>query len=61
MTRPPVCRLDVTVRQREGDSLLLEVKEGCENSSNTLGCNDISQVPQVAPQVVRKGPAHSER
>lgn len=47
--------------QGGGGSLLLEVEERGEDSSNTLVCDDISKVPQVAAQVIRKGPAHSER
>lgn len=45
---------------RKSDLLLLEVEERSEDSSNTLICDDISEVPQVAPQVIRNGPAHSE-
>lgn len=45
----------------EGVSLLLfEVEEGGEHSSNALGRDQISEVPQVAPSVVGHGPAHSE-
>lgn len=40
--------------------LLFEVEEGGEHSSNALGRDQISEVPQVAPSVVGHGPAHSE-
>lgn len=42
------------------DSLLFEVKERGNDSSNTLVCNDISELPQVTAQVICKGSAHSE-
>lgn len=36
-----------------GHSLLFEVEERSEDGSNTLICDDISEVPQVAAQVIR--------
>lgn len=39
---------------------MFEVEQGGEHSSNALGRDQISEVPQVAPSVVGHGPAHSE-
>lgn len=54
-----ICRLATWTRGQEG-LLLFEVEEGGEHSSNALGRDQISEVPQVAPSVVGHGPAHSE-
>lgn len=45
---------------RRESLLLFEVEQGGEHSSEALGRDQISEVPQVAPSVVGHGPAHSE-